>query len=85
MSRALPTDLDCIAAVEQVTDYLEGAMPPEVRTEFEQHLVVCPGCVAYLRQVRAQIGASAALAADPPPPEEVTRKLLDLFRASRGR
>ena len=27
MSRALPADLDCIVAVEQVTDYLEGALP----------------------------------------------------------
>ena len=84
MSRALPADLDCIVAVEQVTDYLEGAMPPDVRTEFEQHLVVCPGCVTYLRQIRAQIGAAAALGGAKPPSEEVSRKLLDLFRASRG-
>ncbi|TMA11399.1 MAG: zf-HC2 domain-containing protein [Deltaproteobacteria bacterium] len=47
MSRALPADLDCIVAVEQVTDYLEGALPPHARTEFEQHLVTCPGCVTY--------------------------------------
>lgn len=84
MSRALPSDLDCIVAVEQVTDYLEGAMPPDVRTEFEQHLVLCPGCVTYLRQVKAQIGAAASLAAERPPADEVTKKLLDLFRASRG-
>ena len=84
MSRALPQDLDCIVAVEQVTDYLEGAMPIEARTEFELHLVVCPGCMAYLRQVRAQIRATAALGEPTPPPEEVARKLLDLFRASRG-
>jgi anti-sigma factor RsiW len=85
MSRAIPGDLDCIVAVEQVTDYLEGAMPPDVRTEFEQHLVVCPGCLAYLRQLQGQIAASSSLGDEPPPPEEVTRKLLDLFRASRGR
>ena len=84
MSRALPADLDCIVAVEQVTDYLEGAMPPEARTEFEQHLVVCPGCVNYLRQIQAQIGASKALGEARAPPEEVTRKLLEMFRAARG-
>ena len=84
MSRALPADLDCIVAVEQVTDYLEGALPPDARTEFEQHLVTCPGCVTYLRQVRAQITASSALAEQRPVPEEVTQKLLAMFRASRG-
>ncbi|TMB13789.1 MAG: anti-sigma factor [Deltaproteobacteria bacterium] len=84
MSRALPADLDCIVAVEQVTDYLEGAMPPEARTKFEQHLVVCPGCVTYLRQARAQIGATRALGEAKPPPEEVARKLLEMFRAARG-
>jgi hypothetical protein len=40
--------------------------------------------MAYLRQVRAQIRATAALGEPTPPPDEVARKLLDLFRASRG-
>jgi anti-sigma factor RsiW len=84
MSRALPDDLDCIVAVEQVTEYLEGAMPLEARARFEQHLSYCPGCMIYLRQIRAQIAASAALAGPKPPPEEVTRTLLQLFRKSRG-
>ncbi len=84
MSRALPADLVCIVAVERVTDYLEDALPLEARTEFEEHLVTCPGCVVYLRQVRAQIAASAALGGSRPPPEEVTQKLLQMFRASRG-
>jgi anti-sigma factor RsiW len=69
--------------VEQVTDYLEGALSPEAHTEFEQHLVTCPGCVTYLRQVRAQIAASSA-PAEGPVAEEVTQKLLSMFRASRS-
>jgi predicted anti-sigma-YlaC factor YlaD len=84
MSRALPDDLDCVVAVEQVTDYLEGAMPLQARARFEQHLCYCPACMTYLRQIKAQIAASAALAEPKPPPDEVTRTLLQLFRASRG-
>jgi len=84
MSRALPDDLDCVVAVEQVTEYLEGTMPLQARTRFEQHLCYCPPCVIYLRQIKAQISASARLAEPKPPSEEVTRKLLQLFRSSRG-
>ena len=85
MSRAVPEDLDCVVAVEQVTDYLEDAMRPEMRSAFEQHLVVCPGCVAYLRQIRAEIRAAQALRQERPPTEEVTRKLLELFRGARSK
>jgi anti-sigma factor RsiW len=84
MSRALPADLVCIVAVERVTEYLEDALPIEQRTQFEEHLVTCPGCMTYLRQLRAQIAASAALGTPRPPAEEVTRTLLEMFRASRG-
>jgi anti-sigma factor RsiW len=83
MSRALPEDLVCIVAVERVTDYLEGALPLDARTKFEEHLVTCPGCVTYLRQIQAQIAASRALGRAPPTPDEVSRNLLELFRASR--
>lgn len=82
MSRVL-NDLDCNVAVEQVTDYLEGALPFDARSELEQHLVTCPGCVAYLRQIKAQIRATAAAGGERPVPADVTRKLLELFRTSR--
>jgi anti-sigma factor RsiW len=83
MSRAIPDDLDCIVAVEQVTDYLEGALHPQLRTQFEQHLAACPPCVTYLRQLRKQIEASEKLGETKPPPDEVKQKLLELFRRSR--
>ena len=83
MSKVLPEDLDCVVAVEQVTDYLEGAMAAEARSAFEQHLVVCPGCVEYLRQIKAQVAASPALRDGRPPAAEVTQRLLDLFRGMR--
>jgi predicted anti-sigma-YlaC factor YlaD len=85
MSRALPQDLDCIIAVELVTDYLEGVMPADRRVQFEEHLVTCPGCVGYLQQIRAQIRAARAMGESRPPAEEVTRTLLAMFRASRGK
>ena len=47
--------LDCQELVELVTDYLEGALPPEDRARFEAHIVPCDGCRTYLEQIRTTI------------------------------
>jgi predicted anti-sigma-YlaC factor YlaD len=44
--------LTCQELVELVTDYLEGALTQDVRTRFDEHLAVCPGCETYLDQIR---------------------------------
>ena len=48
-------DLTCRELVELVTDFLEGALTPEERVRFEQHLVFCPGCADHLEQMRQTI------------------------------
>lgn len=45
----------CSEFVEQVTDYLEGTMDPQVRVAVDHHLTLCPGCRDYLDQIRATI------------------------------
>jgi len=35
-------DLSCQELVELVTDYLEGALPPELRARFDQHIATDP-------------------------------------------
>jgi anti-sigma factor RsiW len=62
-----------------VTDYLEGALAPEERTRFELHLVICPGCAAYVRQLRGTLGAAGRLSEESLPPEPRDR-LLRAFR-----
>ncbi len=47
--------ISCAELVEVVTDYLENQVDDELRTEFEAHLALCPGCDAYLEQMRATI------------------------------
>jgi anti-sigma factor RsiW len=46
-----PAGMTCQELVELVTDYLEGALDPETRARFEQHLSLCPGCETYLEQM----------------------------------
>lgn len=76
-------DLACREFVELVTDYLEGVLPPALKTAFESHLEVCSGCRLYLGQMRLTIRALGArpnggLSA------ETRQRLQEQFRAWRA-
>jgi len=46
------TGVRCDRLVELVTDYLEGALDEAAAADFEAHLAGCPGCDAYVDQMR---------------------------------
>jgi anti-sigma factor RsiW len=47
----------CRQVVELVTDYLEGALPPQLHDAVERHLALCPPCVVYVEQMRTTSAA----------------------------
>lgn len=61
MTTRVPPDPTCQQIVEVVTDYLEGRMSPEERTNFEQHLGCCAGCRTYVQQIRQTIAVAGAV------------------------
>jgi predicted anti-sigma-YlaC factor YlaD len=72
----------CAQLVEQVTDYLEGALSPEDLRSLEEHLTSCVSCENYINQVRTVIRLSAR-------PEEAARTELDetvlqMFRSRKA-
>ncbi len=71
--------LTCKEMVEIVTDYLEGALSPEDRVRFEQHLALCDGCTYYVEQMRETIRLSGKVTEDQIPVAERGR-LLEAFR-----
>ena len=71
--------MTCRELVELVTDYLEGALDEDERARFESHLDGCPGCTAYLHQMRTTIWASGHLCERTAEPATVDT-LLELFR-----
>ena len=79
MTARLPEEPTCKQIVELVTDYLEGRLPLEDRTRFEQHLVYCDGCRTYLQQMRQTISAAHAAGGEPLTPAQ-QEELVRLFR-----
>jgi anti-sigma factor RsiW len=75
--------LTCVELVELVTDYLEGALPPDDARRFEEHLGTCEGCTAYVAQMRATVRVLGEI-----PPEglspDAERELLHAFRDWRA-
>jgi anti-sigma factor RsiW len=44
--------ITCRDGAPLVTDYLEGALPDDVRVAIDTHLAGCPRCVAFVRACR---------------------------------
>ncbi len=74
-----PTGMSCKELVELITEYLEGALPPEDKARFEQHLAFCDCCGTYLEQMRLTIHSLGKLAEESIP-EGVKGELLEVFR-----
>jgi predicted anti-sigma-YlaC factor YlaD len=75
-----PGELTCMELTELVTAYLEGALAPVECARFEEHLAVCPGCSAYLDQMRKTIRLAGMLKEDDIAPE-ARDQLLQAFRS----
>lgn len=54
---AATDELACQEFVELVTDYLDGALSPDVEANVRQHLTECDGCSEYLHQIGLTVDA----------------------------
>ncbi|MEP7060585.1 MAG: zf-HC2 domain-containing protein [Actinomycetota bacterium] len=64
--------MECRDLVEAVTAYLDGAMSPEDRARFDEHLALCDGCTNYLAQIRETIRLTGSVDPDVLPNEQRT-------------
>jgi hypothetical protein len=65
--------------VELITEYLEDALPPEMRARVDDHVADCDGCTAYFEQYRTTIRLTGMLTEDQVAPE-ARDALLRVFR-----
>ena len=79
--------MTCHEFIAFLMEYLSGELSASERTEFEQHLVECPDCVAYLKSYEETIRLGKAVFAEPdaPVPPEVPEELVEAILASRRR
>jgi putative zinc finger protein len=73
--------LTCQDVAELATDYFEGSLPAATSAAFAAHVAGCPGCQAFLRQLRITVDV-VHTAAEPPTVD--TSALRSMFRAWSG-
>jgi predicted anti-sigma-YlaC factor YlaD len=72
----------CRELVELVTEYLEDALEPIERARFDEHILECSDCRAYLEQFRQTIKLVGNLGEQPISPY-ARNELLHVFRTWR--
>ena len=77
--------MTCQEVAEFLMDYLNGELAQKQRAVFEEHLGICPDCVAYLRSYELTIKTtkSACAHAHDPDSNEVPEDLIRAILAAR--
>jgi anti-sigma factor RsiW len=76
----MSAEITCQQLVELVTDYLDGALTSSDRERFERHLTACPGCTAYVEQIRETVRLTGERLTEETLPDEMGETLLFHFR-----
>lgn len=59
----------CEEITSLILDYLTGEINPETASAFEEHLRLCPDCVAFLKTYKKTVQATRSLHYEDIPPE----------------
>jgi hypothetical protein len=59
-------EMNCDELVERVTDHLEDALGTEDQLRWDDHVGVCFGCQAHVREIRVTLDLVSSLGAEPP-------------------
>lgn len=79
--------MTCREFADFIGDYLNGDLPPDMRTGFDRHLDVCPNCRRYLRSYEetVKLGRRAFDDEDALVPPEIPEELVSAILAARPR
>jgi Putative zinc-finger len=77
------TNKTCKQIADLVCNYLNDTLAPRVKRDFNQHLTICPDCVAFLNTYKKTVATTRSIRAGDMP-ENVRNNILDFLR-SRAR
>ena len=77
--------LTCQEVLDYLTEYLEGNLPAGEHARLDEHLAVCPECVAYLKNFRATIAATRRACEDDPALAPIPEELVRAILSARGK
>jgi anti-sigma factor RsiW len=81
--RSRAHDLTCRQAVGLMMNYLDGLLDDTDRARLEDHLVDCPHCTEYIKQLQVTVTATGQLQVDQLDPA-AREDLVNLYRRWRG-
>ena len=70
-------DASCVDLAERISEFIDGELPPELRSQVEAHLHACSNCVKFVESLRRTRDVAALL-----PPADLPA---DRLRAISGR
>jgi anti-sigma factor RsiW len=78
----------CEEITSLILDYLTGKLNPETASAFEEHLQLCPDCLAFIKTYEKTVQATRSLRYENIPPEmekRVRRFLRERLKKPRRR
>jgi anti-sigma factor RsiW len=75
--------MTCQEILDFLMHYLDGDLPADQRSLFEEHLGECPACVDYLRSYEATIQMGRDACAGEPGCKDVPEALIQAILAAR--
>jgi anti-sigma factor (TIGR02949 family) len=76
-------EYSCQEMTEVVTNYLDGALPPDEGQQFEHHLSYCAGCSTYVDQMRETISQTGVIPHEETLPPALRERIVAQFRTWR--
>ena len=77
--------MTCQELADFILDFVEGRLPEDQAKIFEEHLAVCPSCIAYIDSYRSTCRMIDDACCSEEPPKKVPEKLVQaILRARRA-
>jgi anti-sigma factor (TIGR02949 family) len=80
---AVNNESSCQEMIEVVTNYLDGALPPDAGQRFEHHLSFCAGCSTYVDQMRETFRHTGVVPREESLPPALRERIIAQFRTWR--